>query len=76
MLELGFENELRPFKAHLTLGRVKANYNEEILDSLIRTYQNKIFQAFKTDQLSLYESILQPYGSQYKIIKTFIFRKA
>jgi RNA 2',3'-cyclic 3'-phosphodiesterase len=71
--ELGFEPETRPFNAHLTLGRVNKRINEENLETLIEINQKKIFQNFKINAVNLFESILKPAGSIYKIIKQIHF---
>ena len=39
MQEFGFKRESRPFKPHLTLGRIRTCCNEETLDSFIKHHQ-------------------------------------
>jgi len=73
MSRLGFERESRPFKAHLTLGRIKAKCNEEILNYWIIFYMNKIIQELKINHLILFESVLKTTGTLYKIIERIHF---
>jgi len=73
MSEIGFAPETRPFKAHLTLGRVGKICDEEKLISCIILYQNKFLQVLKINELILFESLLFPSGPIYKVIERFNF---
>ena len=73
-LELyGFKPEKRNFKAHLTLARIKFIKNEHLLNDLIKTYSDKNFQSILVEELILYQSLLTPKGSVYKILEKFPF---
>lgn len=64
--EIGFEPESRPYKAHLTLGRIKFLNNPEKLNKVIRIYENKFFQKAWAEKLILFESILKREGPTYR----------
>jgi len=73
MKDLGFESENRPFKAHLTLGRVKYLSDEEQLLRLIKESENEYFQSVLINKVFLIESILQQNGSKYKVVQEIAF---
>lgn len=62
--ELGFEKENRPFRAHLTLGRVKFPKGLNQLNETLQAITvNPIEQTF--DRIILFRSTLTPRGSIY-----------
>jgi len=63
--ELGFARENRPFKAHLTLGRVKFPKALEKLAHTAQSLQVNPLQ-FKFDRIILFKSTLTPRGSIYE----------
>lgn len=67
---LGYKQERRFFKAHLTLARIKNIRNQSILDDLIQTYSLTCFQTHKVKDVTLYQSILKPSGPDYKSLTT------
>jgi 2'-5' RNA ligase len=69
MHNFGFELETRPFKAHLTLGRVKYISNEARLESYVDEFKGLSFQVADIDEIILFESVLQQTGPKYKIIE-------
>ena len=64
--QLGFEPESRPFKAHLTLGRIKYLRNTEGFLKTVDLYKEVQFQVAKIDEITLFESILSREGPVYK----------
>ena len=67
---LGFEPEARPFKAHLTLGRIDkraASRDYKVLGERISQAQGEIGQVatFAVDQVALMHSQLKPSGPIY-----------
>jgi RNA 2',3'-cyclic 3'-phosphodiesterase len=65
---LGFEQENRKFKPHLTLLRIKGN---EDLNKLLKFKKLTINHKFTIKSFSLLKSELKPNGSEYSIIKRF-----
>jgi len=69
MAEIGFEKETRPFKSHLTLGRVKDNFKIDELTEAVEKYNftpedivfNKIvlFKSTLTRQGPIYERLFE-----------------
>ncbi|MFA5389090.1 MAG: RNA 2',3'-cyclic phosphodiesterase [Candidatus Omnitrophota bacterium] len=75
--ELGFKKEERPFKPHLTLGRVRSLKN---LPNLIKTIKGKEkdlepIDNVKIDKLTLFKSRLDPEGAVYIPITRNALRK-
>ena len=62
---LGFEAEDRPFRAHLTLGRVKGKQHLRLLQEALLASQNFEAEAFDVIELVLYKSELRPEGARY-----------
>ena len=66
----GFIIEERPFKPHLTIGRIKYIKDKTLLNTLIERYQNKEIQRIEINEVILYESIILPSGPVYKPLIT------
>ncbi len=64
---LGFERENRPFKAHLTLGRVKFPQGLEKLCETVKEFQVEPKQLI-FDRMVLFKSSLTQRGSIYEIL--------
>ncbi|ABK18207.1 RNA 2',3'-cyclic phosphodiesterase [Syntrophobacter fumaroxidans] len=62
---LGFESEDRPFKPHLTLGRVKGRGRLSVLQEILMANQSFEAEAFDVAEVVLYKSDLKPDGAQY-----------
>lgn len=67
LFEIGIGISEKKFKPHITILRIK----KPLSDSFIRSvrYIDVSNLSFIADEISLYESELKPYGSQYKKIK-------
>ncbi|MBK7106375.1 MAG: RNA 2',3'-cyclic phosphodiesterase [Ignavibacteriae bacterium] len=65
---LGFEKEIRNFKPHLTILRIKGN---EDLEKLYKFANFEIEHSFIINSVSLVKSELKPSGSEYTILKSF-----
>lgn len=62
---LGFAAEDRPFRAHLTLGRVKGKKHLSSVQEALLAQQKFQAGAFEADGLTLYKSDLRPTGPIY-----------
>lgn len=65
VLPLGFPKEDRPFKPHLTLGRVKGRQRLRSLQESLRAHESFAAEAFDVKELVLYKSDLRPEGAHY-----------
>lgn len=65
MGKLGFEKEKRPFKAHLTLGRVRPGKRVDELAEYLQSYRLTPI-PLKLDRLVLFRSTLTPGGARYE----------
>lgn len=73
--EAGFECESRPFKAHLTLGRIKNIRNKPAFYSVVKKVETGLIQKVKVSEFIYYESILKPAGPVYKPIEILKLEK-
>jgi 2'-5' RNA ligase len=67
---LGFELEDRPYKPHLTLGRIKRISDKEAFSLLIDKYRETAIQAVNVKEVIMFESVLLPTGPVYKPLAT------
>lgn len=63
--EAGIKMEQRPFKPHLTLGRIKYLNDKTALKNLLDIYQNAEIQKVTVNEVIVYESLLKPTGPLY-----------
>jgi RNA 2',3'-cyclic 3'-phosphodiesterase len=68
---IGFAKEERPFKAHLTLGRIKDLRDRQGFDFFLAAHARTFFQAVRVEKIILYESILHSRGPDYDILRQF-----
>ena len=61
----GFEKEIREFRPHLTLGRIKWIKNVSALEEAIKPYKDQEVQRELISEIIYYESILKPEGPVY-----------
>jgi 2'-5' RNA ligase len=68
--KIGFAPELRPFRPHLTIGRIRA---PRAANELARAHIQMSFEkiAFEVPELVLYQSELRPTGSVYTRVAGF-----
>lgn len=64
--DAGFKPESRPFKPHITLGRIKFIKDPHSLESAIERYSGTFFQRVTVNEVIIFESILSPAGPLYK----------
>lgn len=69
--DIGFSIEERPFRPHITLGRIKSVRDPHALRSALEKYKDTDIQEVMVERVILYESILKPAGAVYRIIGEF-----
>lgn len=70
---LGFEREMRPFRAHLTIGRVRRGSGRlrELSESVKCTEFNPL--KLRVDRVNLVRSRLSPRGPTYTVLESIAF---
>jgi 2'-5' RNA ligase len=71
---LSFPSERRPFKPHLTIGRVRSLKGKGGLPQAIEERQKVEIGAFRAKETILFQSKLTPAGAIYTKLKTFPMR--
>lgn len=66
---LGFEPEGRPFKAHLTLARVKSPRSAGSIARALDAQKEADLGKITVDKVVLYQSTLRPTGAVYKALE-------
>jgi 2'-5' RNA ligase len=64
--DTGFKTGNRPFKPHISLGRIKFIKNPDALRKALELYQDSFVQEVRVSEVILYESILKPAGPVYR----------
>ena len=62
---IGFPKENRPFKAHLTFGRIKNRLDPKRLAGALAEFSGFESEEFVADRVILYKSDLKPTGAVY-----------
>ncbi len=70
----GFQEELKPFRPHLTIGRIKSLERRTRFCSLVEELSDAEYQHVKVSEFILYQSLLKTEGPIYKIIRRFKLR--
>ncbi|MBW2515575.1 MAG: RNA 2',3'-cyclic phosphodiesterase [Deltaproteobacteria bacterium] len=65
LADLGFPAEMRPFKGHLTLGRVKGKIAADRLQAALAKFNSFESEAFEANEITLFKSELHPTGAVY-----------
>jgi 2'-5' RNA ligase len=68
---MGFPKRDHPFRAHMTLGRVKEPKNSAKLRTLVDALPPNQIPEFPVDSVKLIHSILAPQGPTYKVLNSF-----
>ena len=63
--KIGFQPEGRPFRPHLTLGRMKSNRGKEELVGRMEKHREEEFGILKVERVILFKSDLRPSGPIY-----------
>jgi 2'-5' RNA ligase len=69
--DAGFKIEDRPFKPHITIGRIKFIKDPDQIRSALEKYRDTDFQKVTVREVILFESILKPSGPVYKPVGHF-----
>jgi 2'-5' RNA ligase len=62
---IGFPEEKRPFKGHLTIGRIKGKMNNKIFVDALTAFSHFESETFIADKIILFKSELKPQGAVY-----------
>ena len=62
---IGFPQEKRPFKGHLTIGRVKTKMDSKIFVDALMAFRSFESETFVADRIVLFKSELKPNGAVY-----------
>jgi 2'-5' RNA ligase len=65
LVPLGFKPEDRPFKPHLTVGRVRGRQRLQALQEILLAHRDFTAEPFDASQVVLYKSELRPDGARY-----------
>ena len=65
LADLGFARDIRAFKSHLTLGRVKGKIASDSMSAAIDKLKEFESESFETHQVILFKSELRPSGAVY-----------
>jgi 2'-5' RNA ligase len=68
---IGIKVDIRPFKPHITLGRIKSFNSKPVLKRFLEDYQEKEIQKIAVKEIILYESKLFQTGPKYNAIGVF-----
>ena len=68
---IGIKVDIRPFKPHITLGRIKSLKSKPVLKRFLEDYQEKEIQKIAVKEIILYESKLFQTGPKYNAIGVF-----
>lgn len=71
MEKLGFPREQRPFRPHLTLGRVKSPVNLSRIMAHLEKSKERPFGEMAVKKITFFRSVLLPAGAQYSILSEF-----
>jgi RNA 2',3'-cyclic 3'-phosphodiesterase len=72
--QLGFAPEDRPFRPHLTLGRVQGRKNvQSLMDRVVGGYDHAC--SFQADRFHIYKSSLKPQGAVYTVLNTVVLKE-
>ena len=73
---IGFPKENRPFRGHLTLGRIKSKIDPKTLHDVLKEFIQFESEHFFADRIILYKSELKPKGAVYtKLTEAYLVKK-
>ena len=65
LTDIGFEADKRPYRGHLTLGRIKTHMDQSRLVTALRVNQEFASEAFSVERLVMFKSERHPNGPVY-----------
>ena len=68
---VGFPPETRPFKPHLTLGRIRSSKGKDSLAQAVENRRDVAIGSFWVNEVYLFKSELKPSGAIYTKLRTF-----
>jgi 2'-5' RNA ligase len=68
MKQLGFPKEKRPFRPHLTVGRIRQLKNPEVMTKALEQSRVGELGRFTVEKISFIKSQLDPAGSIYTML--------
>jgi len=68
MSELGFKEEKRGFKPHLTLARMRSGRNAADVQEILKANAASEFGDYLVDRIRLKKSVLSPQGPTYSVV--------
>ena len=74
--DVGFPPETRPFKPHLTLGRVRSSRGKGSLAQAVENHRDVEIGSFRVNEVYLFKSELKPSGAVYTKLQTFPMGKS
>jgi 2'-5' RNA ligase len=72
--QLGFAPEDRPFRPHLTMGRVQGRRNIQLLMDRV-VGGSDLACGFQADHFHIYKSSLKPQGAVYTVLNTIVLNE-
>jgi 2'-5' RNA ligase len=69
--EVGFPPETRPFKPHLTIGRVRSSRGKASLAQAVENLRDVEIGSYPVNEVFLFRSELKPSGAVYTKLQTF-----
>jgi RNA 2',3'-cyclic 3'-phosphodiesterase len=70
---MGFPKEKRPFRGHLTLGRIKSIIDPKTLHDVLKEFIRFESESFFADRIIVYKSDLKSSGPVYtKLVETYL----
>jgi 2'-5' RNA ligase len=74
--DVGFPPETRPFKPHLTVGRVRSSRGIGSLAQAVENHRDVEIGSFRVNEVYLFKSELKPSGAVYTKLQTFPMGKS
>ncbi len=74
LLPLGWPDEVRPFRPHVTVGRFRYPASREGVLSAISTARGRLWGEIPVEQFCLFKSVLTPSGPVYTVLDRFVLK--